>query len=62
MNIPQALLGAILILWGLSLLGIYNVGNTVLGILALIDGIIYLLSAFGTISGSLTLPSRRPSR
>lgn len=40
------LLGLLLLLWSLSLLGIAVISNTVLGVLALVVGIIYIVSAF----------------
>lgn len=46
------LLGITLILWALTLLGLVAIGNVVLGLFALITGIVFLVSGFG-----VTLPS-----
>lgn len=51
------LLGILLLLWGLSLLGIVAIGNVVLGVLALIVGILYIVSAAGVALPAL--PVRR---
>lgn len=41
------LLGITLLLWGLSLLGIVAISNTVLGIFALVTGIAWILISVG---------------
>lgn len=41
------LLGVTLLLWALTLLGIVAIGNVVLGLFALITGILFLVSGFG---------------
>lgn len=47
MNLPTLLLGATLTYWGLTLLGILALNSKVLGILALVTGVAYLVLAFG---------------
>jgi hypothetical protein len=42
-----AFTGLTLLLWGLQLLGIVAISNTVLGLFALITGILWLVSAAG---------------
>lgn len=53
MNLVGLLLGITLTLWGLSLLGLLAVSDVVLGILALITGIAYILVSFGIHSGTI---------
>lgn len=52
-SLPGFLLGITLILWALSLLGLLAVSNTVLGILALITGIAYVLVSLGVHNGQI---------
>lgn len=51
------LLGLLLLLWGLELLGVVAISSTLLGILALIVGVLFLLSALGV--AVPTVPARR---
>lgn len=51
------LLGVTLILWSLTLLGLVAIGNTVLGLFALVTGILFLVSGFGVAVPSF--PARR---
>ena len=51
------LLGVTLLLWSLTLLGLVAIGNTVLGLLALVTGILFIVSAAGVALPSL--PARR---
>jgi hypothetical protein len=43
----SALTGLLFLLWSLQLLGIVAISNTVLGLVALITGILWLVSAAG---------------
>lgn len=52
------LLGLTLTLWGLELLGVVSVGATVLGLLALITGIVYIVSSLGVAVPSLSARRR----
>ena len=50
MSLSSLLLAAFLILTGLSLLGIVAVSNTVLGVLALVAGILFLVEGYHPIT------------
>lgn len=54
------LLGITLILWGLSLLAILTVSNTVLGIFVLITGIVWFISSLGVAVPAVPLYHRNP--
>lgn len=55
MSVGAICLGLYLILIGLAYLGVFSASNTVLGILALIAGIVILVDAYHPI-----LPRRNP--
>lgn len=52
-NIPRLLLGITLTVWALHLLDLIMVSNVMLGLLALVTGIAYILVAVGLHSGNL---------
>ena len=45
----QILLGITLVLWSLSLLGLAAISSVIIGIFALITGVLYILGAFTTL-------------
>jgi hypothetical protein len=51
------LTGLLFLLWGLTLLGIVAISNTVLGVLALVVGVAYLISSWVPFPD---VPHRRP--
>lgn len=54
------LLGITLILWSLNLLALVAVSNTVLGIFALVTGIVWLVSALGVAVPAVPTYHRAP--
>jgi hypothetical protein len=54
---PGLLLGITLTYWGLALLNILTLNNTLLGILALVTGIVWILVSFGVVLPAI--PTRR---
>lgn len=56
MSLSTLLMGLFFVLYGLSLLGIISVSSTILGIIALVVGILILVSSFHPI----TVFERRP--
>lgn len=55
MSLASLFTGLTFLLWGLSLLGLVSISSVILGLLALITGIIWLISAFYP----LNIPIRR---
>lgn len=56
---PTLLLGITLILWSLTLLNLVAISATVLGLFALVTGILFLVSGFGVTLPAVPLVHRR---
>ncbi len=55
MNVPGILLGITMLLWSLQLLALVAISNTLLGIFALITGIVWIIVSLGVHSGTVVV-------